>query len=129
MFVVGRTPGALEGIVAVGRSSYLNEVIEAAGGENIFRDSVAAYPKVPLEEILARDPEVIVDMGEMAQTGDVTEARKQSVVALWQRYGMLQAVKRARVFAVASDIFVVPGPRVIEAVRAFARMLHPEAGF
>ena len=127
LFVVGRTPGALENIIAVGRSSYLNEVIELAGGENVFRNSLAAYPKVSLEELLARNPEVIVDMGEMAETIGVTEERKQAVVALWQRYPILEAVKGGRVFAVASDIFVVPGPRVVEAVRAFARMLHPEA--
>jgi hypothetical protein len=30
------------------------------------------------------------------------------------------------VYAVASDIFVVPGPRIAEAAEAFERMLHPE---
>jgi iron complex transport system substrate-binding protein len=129
VFVVGRTPGRLENVIAVGKSSYLSEVIEIAGGANVFRDSIAAYPKVSLEELLARDPEVIVDMGEMAETAGVSEERKRAVVALWSRYPVLSAVKRGRVFAVASDIFVVPGPRVVEAVKAFAKMLHPEAGF
>jgi len=70
---------------------------------------------------------VIVDMGEMAQTVGVTEAQKQAVAALWHRYPVLAAARNGRVFAVASDIFVVPGPRVVEAAREFARMLHPEA--
>ncbi|HBY62597.1 MAG TPA: hypothetical protein DEH78_22475, partial [Solibacterales bacterium] len=77
MFVVGRNPGSLDGIVAVGRASYLNEIIEIAGGQNIFRDSVAPYPSVSLEEILARNPEVIVDMGDMAQTVGVTDDHKR----------------------------------------------------
>lgn len=124
VFVVGRTPGALENVIAVGKASYLNEVMEIAGGENIFRGAVAAYPKVSLEELLARNPEVIVDMGEMAETIGVTDARKRAVVALWQRYPSLDAVKRNRVFAVASDIFVVPGPRVVEAARAFEAMFE-----
>jgi ABC-type Fe3+-hydroxamate transport system substrate-binding protein len=68
-------------------------------------------------------------MGEMAQTSGVTEEQKRAVVALWNRYPMLAAVKQRRVFAVASDIFVVPGPRVVEAARAFAQMAHPEAKF
>lgn len=128
LFLVGRSPNALEGLIAVGRASYLNELIAVAGGANIFRDAPTAYPKVSLEEVLARDPEVIVDMGEMARTTGVTEADKQRVVRLWERYPSLTAVRTRRVFAVASDIFVVPGPRMVEAARQFARMLHPEAG-
>jgi len=128
MFIVGRNPGTLAGLVAVGKASYLNEVIAIAGGENVFRDSFAPYPKVSLEEVLARAPEVIVDMGDMAQTEGVTEEHKKSVIALWNRYSRIPAAEKKNVFAVASDIFVVPGPRVVEAARAFARMLHPEAG-
>jgi ABC-type Fe3+-hydroxamate transport system substrate-binding protein len=78
--------------------------------------------------MLARDPETIVDMGEMAQTVGVTESDKQRVVALWSRFPHLAAVRRKSVFAVASDIYVVPGPRMVDAAREFARMLHPEAG-
>lgn len=129
VFIVGRTPGTLDGLIAVGKTSYLNELIEIAGGVNIFRDSVAAYPKVNHEEMLSRNPEVIVDMGDMADTVGVTEAHKRSVVALWDRLASIDAVRRKRVFAVASDIFVVPGPRMVDATREFARMLHPEAGF
>jgi len=126
MFVIGRTPGALEGLMAVGPSSYLNELMEIAGGENIFEEAAAAYPKVSLEEILARDPEVIIDMGEMADTVGVSEADKRRVEALWKRYPAITAVADDRVFAVASDIFVVPGPRMVQAAQEFFRMLHPE---
>jgi iron complex transport system substrate-binding protein len=128
VFIVGRAPGRIEDLIAAGRASHLNELIEIAGGDNIFRDSPASYAKITLEELLARNPEVIVDMGEMAETVGVTEAGKRAVVALWGRYPMLAAVRRQAVFAVASDIFVVPGPRVVDAAREFARMLHPEAG-
>jgi iron complex transport system substrate-binding protein len=125
MFVIGRSPNSLDGLVAVGRASYLNEVIEIAGGENVFRDAVAAYPAVSLEEVMARNPQAIVDMGDMSDAVGVTEAHKRSVIALWDRIPNLAAVKQHRVFAVASDIFVVPGPRVIDAAKAFAEMLHP----
>ncbi len=129
VFIVGRTPGRLEGLVAAGKGSYLDEVMRIAGGANIFGDTVAPYSKVTLEELLARDPEVVVDMGEMSQTTGVTADEKRAVAALWQRYPALAAVKQHRVFAVASDIFVVPGPRVVDAAREFARMFHPEAAF
>jgi iron complex transport system substrate-binding protein len=124
MFVIGRTPNRLEGLVVVGKASYLNEIIQIAGGENVFRDAVAAYPTVSLEEVLARNPQVIADMGDMSDTVDVTEAHKREVVGLWQRMGTVEAVKQHHVFAVASDIFVVPGPRVVNAAQAFLEMLH-----
>jgi iron complex transport system substrate-binding protein len=128
VFVVGRAPGRIEELVVAGKSSYLDEVMAIASGNNIFRDTIAPYPKVTLEELLARNPEVIVDMGEMAQTTGVTERDKRAVVALWNRFPSLAAVQRRRVFAVASDFFMVPGPRVVDAAREFARMFHPEAG-
>ena len=125
MFVIGRAPNRLDGLVVAGRASYLNEVIEIAGGENVFRDAKASYPQVSLEEVLARNPEVIIDMGDMSDTVGVTAEHKNAVVALWNRIPNLAAVKQHRVFAVASDIFVVPGPRVVDAATAFAEMLHP----
>lgn len=128
VFLVGRTPGALEGLIAAGSASYLNELITLAGGENIFGGVSAPYPKVSLEEILARDPQVIIDMGEMGRTSGVSEAEKRRVVELWSRYGSLAAVRERRVFAVAADLYVVPGPRMAQAARELARMLQPEAG-
>lgn len=126
MFVIGRTPNSLDGLVVVGKATYLNEIINLTGGENIFRDAPSQYPNVSLEEVLARNPQVIIDMGDMADTINVTAEHKQQVVGMWDRMASLSAVKQHRVFAVASDIFVVPGPRVVNAAEAFFGMLHPE---
>ena len=127
MFVVARTPGSLDGLMVAGAASYLNEIIAIAGGVNVFADARAAYPKVSLEEVLARNPDVIVDMGEMADTVGVTDAQKSKVVGLWGRMASIGAVRSRRVHAVASDIFVVPGPRVVDAAEAFFTLMHPEA--
>ncbi len=127
LFIVGRTPGRIEDLIAAGGSSYLDELILIAGGVNVFHDAVAPYSKVGIEEILARDPDVIIDMGEMAQTVGITENQKRAVVALWRRYPKLKAVRANQVFAVASDVYVVPGPRVAEAAGQIAAILHPEA--
>ena len=125
MFVIGRTPNRLDGLVVVGKATYLNEIMEAAGGENIFHDAPAQYPSVSLEEVLARNPSVIVDMGDMSDTINVTPEHQRQVVDLWQRMSSIDAVKLHRVFAVASDIFVVPGPRVVNAAESFFGLLHP----
>jgi hypothetical protein len=99
MFVVGRTPNRLDGLIVVGQASYLNEIIALAGGENVFRDAVASYPAVSLEEVLARNPDVIVDMGDMADTVGVTDQHKREVTSLWERLTNVAAVKQHRVFA------------------------------
>jgi iron complex transport system substrate-binding protein len=126
MFIVGRSPNRLDGIIVVGRASYLNQVIQLAGGENVFREAVAAYPQVSLEEVIARNPDVIIDMGDMSDTVNVTDQHKREVVSLWSRLQVLSAVKHNRVFPVAADFYVVPGPRVVDAAQAMVKMLHPE---
>ena len=126
VFIVGRTPDALEGMVAVGSRNYLTEVMELAGGRNIFNDSKPPYAKISAEEILARSPQVILDMGDMSDPTGVTEEHKRSVIKLWERYPTVAAVRDKRVYAIASDIFVVPGPRVVELARELGHLLHPE---
>jgi iron complex transport system substrate-binding protein len=123
VFIVGRSPGRLDNLIAVGKGSYLNELIAIAGGVNSLATNALPYPKLSLESMLGLNPDVLVDMGDMAETVGVTEEHKRHVVDLWRR----QPALKSRVFAVASDIFVVPGPRVAEAAEAFEQMLHPEA--
>ena len=122
LFIVGRTPGRLDGMVAVGKGSYLNELIAKAGGRNLMSDSVIAYPKVSLEGVVRLRPDVIIDMGDMADTVGVTDAHKRAVVALWKSRRDIPS----QVYAVASDIFVVPGPRMAEAAHEFLRLIQGE---
>lgn len=123
LFVVGRTPGRLEGLVAVGKGSFLNELIRIAGGRNVLADSPVAYPRLSLESVHRLNPDVIVDMGDMAETTGVPASHLVAVRGLWATQSTLEAVQKGHVFAVAADIFVVPGPRIAEAAQQFANML------
>jgi iron complex transport system substrate-binding protein len=127
MFLIGRTPGTIQDLMVVGHSSFLNELITIAGGENVFQDAAAFYPRIPREEIYARRPDVIIDMGDMADTDRVTEEHKREVRKLWNALPDIPAVKAGRIYPVADDRFVVPGPRVVETARLFLEMIHPEA--
>lgn len=66
-------------------------------------------------------------MGDSTLTGAITEEHKREVIRLWDRYQTLSAVRNHRVYPVADDRFVIPGPRMVEALRIFAKLLHPEA--
>lgn len=127
MFVVGRSQGRLDGLVVVGHASFLNEVIGVAGGANVFSDALAAYPQVSMEEVIARNPEVVIDMGDMADTVAVSDQHMRDVIALWNRVSSIAAVKNHRVFAIASDMYMVPGPRVVDSARAIFDMLHGDS--
>ena len=111
-------------MIAVGRGSFLNELIRIAGGRNIFHDSPVTYPQISLETVIRLDPDVIVDMGDMSETTSVTPQQKAAVERMWKARKGVRAAQQNRIFAVAADIFVVPGPRVIDAAEAFARMLE-----
>ncbi len=127
LFIVGRSPGRLEGMVAVGKGSFLNGLIEIAGGVNALAGTPLGYPKISLEGVVAMNPDVIIDMGDMADVPRVTREHQREVAALWGNRPSLKAVKARRVYAAASEIFVVPGPRMAETAEAFEKMIHPEA--
>ena len=128
LFIVGRRPGTLSDLVAVGPGSYLHELIAIAGGTNVM--AIAGqpeYPRISMETVLRLDPEVIVDTVDM---GDDEATRRQRMpvnVRLWSRYGGLTAVKTGRVHAAANEALVVPGPRVVDAAEWVAAILRAEA--
>ncbi|HEY2380655.1 MAG TPA: helical backbone metal receptor [Terriglobia bacterium] len=120
VFVVGRTPGTVADLVVVGHVSFLNELIEFAGGTNVFSDAVISYPHVGMEDIIHRDPDVIIDMGHNEM---ISESQKADVRQIWQKYNFLRAVKRGAVFPVSADYFVTPGPRVGQAVLDIRKLI------
>ena len=105
-----------------------SSLIALAGGKNILDDAAAPYSKIGVEQILARNPDVILDMGDMAAAGSETAGRpRQDVQRLWQRFKTLKAVQQGRVYSVDSDVFMIPGPRLAEAARRIAELLFPES--
>ena len=119
LFVVGRTPGTVAGLVVVGQGSYLSEVIDLAGGINVAADAGVQYPRFSFEEVIHRDPDIILDMG---HDHIVTESEKRAVKGLWQRYSFLRAVRYDAVFPISGEYFVTPGPRVGQAVRELRKI-------
>lgn len=121
LFIVSRTPGSLNEIYTVGRQCYIGQLIELAGGENVFAEAGGVYPKVSVEEILARNPDIIIDM---SMGGAETEAQAERVRSLWEDFPSIEATRTGRIFALDSDVFIIPGPRVVKAAERLARLFH-----
>lgn len=117
-FLVSRNMGSLTDLYTIGGRSYIHDLVTRAGGDNIFGSEPATYPKVAIEEILARNPEIIIDMSH----GDAGPEEAAEVSRLWRQFPSLDAVKRGRVFAMESDVFIVPGPRIVDAAEKLARV-------
>ena len=120
VFLIGHTPGRLQGLIAGANGSYFSDLLTLVGAKDIIADSVAPYPQVTLEEIVSRNPDLILEM-----SGD-TEKAQVEAKALWQSQTTLRAVKDKHIYAVPSGPFEIPGPRVIEATRLLLHLVHPE---
>ena len=107
-------------IVTVGKGSFADDLIRLAGGENIAGKEKGVYPRLGMEEILKRSPEVIV-ISSMDPKGDY-----QKILEEWNRWKTIPAVKNGRIHLIDSDLLDRPSPRIIEGLEELARVLHPE---
>jgi iron complex transport system substrate-binding protein len=123
LLVFGRDPSSLHNIDASGGYGFLHDMLEAAGGDDVFGDIRQQSVQASTEMIIARRPDVIVELhyGEKLNPGD-TERTRQA----WNALGSVPAVRNHRVYVLVGDEFVVPGPRIVQATRELAHVLHPE---
>lgn len=113
-------------IYTVGRPTFLNEIIERAGGINIYGNLNEAWPRdaLTLEKAAYNDPEVIVIMDHHAslEPGQVLTMMASTPLANTPAY------QNGRVFFLqgqADNLFARPGPRVAEGVELLAHILFP----
>jgi iron complex transport system substrate-binding protein len=106
-------------IFTVGPGSYINDLIDIAGGANIAARAASAYPQLSAEEILRSDPEIIVLAADAYSS-------KPGDVASRQGWSIISAVKNNRIFTIDPNLINRPGPRVGEAAEAYAKLVHPE---
>jgi iron complex transport system substrate-binding protein len=105
--------------------NWMPELVEMAGGVNLFGTAGAHAPKLTWDELVTRDPEVIVAL---PCGWDIAKAR-QEMAALIQRpeWPQLRAVRDRRVFVTdGNQYFNRPGPRLVESLEILAEVLHPE---
>ena len=106
-------------IFTVGPGSYIQDLIEIAGGQNIAARAASAYPQLSAEEILRSDPEIIV-------LAAADYSAKPEQVAARTGWSVISAVKNKRIVTIAPNLINRPGPRVGEAAEAYARLVHPD---
>jgi cobalamin transport system substrate-binding protein len=116
LMVVGRRP-----LVAVGKGTYQDELIELAHGTNIAAQTGERWPNLGIEFVLEQAPDVIIDAGMGSEEMD-----RESGVAFWRSYPSLPAVREDRIYGYQAYELLRPGPRVPETFETVARYIHPE---
>lgn len=102
-----------------GSATFQDLMIELAGGENVASD-FEGWGQISLEELVVRDPEVIVfGAGPFVPT---------TVESLKERpgWGDIAAVQNDRVYGIDTDLLDLVGPRLVEGLEALAQVLHPD---
>jgi iron complex transport system substrate-binding protein len=123
LLVFERDPMTLRGLYASGGRGFLHEMLEIAGGTNVFADVQREAMQPSQETLLTRAPDVIV---EIRATGLLAVGAKSDARKAWAGLGSIPAVRNDRIYVLYGEHLVVPGPRVGQGTEAFARALHPE---
>lgn len=113
-------------LISAGEGTFVGEMLTLAGGRNIAGASKIKYPVFSLEQLLADDPEVILDA---ADPGPVSAAELLSRWGALPGAASLKALRTGRLISVGQGSFFRPGPRIIDSLEQLVDILHPaEAG-
>jgi len=118
-----RDPGVMGAFYSEGGPSYLNELIEIAGGRNLFADVPVKSFQPSLEQVLERAPEVIIEL--LPSSANTPEGIGQRMED-WQRLETLPAVRNHRVHILADDYLLVIGPRLHLVAARLAEIIRPQ---
>jgi iron complex transport system substrate-binding protein len=119
-----REAGTLRGMHACAGVGFMHDMLEVAGGTDAFADVRKQSLQLSAEMLLARAPEVIV---EVQSSAGWTAEKIEKERSVWKTLASVPAVRTGRIHILADDGLSIPGPRVADAIRLLARVLHPTA--
>ena len=107
----------------IGAKAWQSELIEIAGGTNIFGDQQIDYYQYQVEALIDRNPDVIILPGEGMGTGTASTFDAVKARPGWDT---TNAVQNNRLYQINSDIIERAGPRIADAIEQLAAFFHPE---
>ena len=107
-------------LMTAGVDTFIGQLITAAGGISIFSDVEGSWPQVSTEELISRDPDVII-----SSNSHGGELKKEDVIAR-PGWDQLTAIRNDELYLIGEDKVSRPGPRLIDGLEEVARILYPE---
>ena len=105
-------------LMSIGKNSFITELISISGGKNIFDSINADYPLVSEEEILFKNPDLIIFPSE--NLNGKTKIQNRDA---WKN---LSAVKEQKIFPLDANSITRPGSRIAESTEILLKIFHPE---
>ena len=102
-----------------GADTFIDTLITKAGGENIASELEGQYLQLSIEEILVRDPQVIL-------LGDAAYGITPESIQERSGWSNLSATINNRIYAFDDNLVSRPGPRLVDGLEQLAKLLHPE---
>ncbi len=126
VMVSSSMPGVLyivwhDPLMVAGQGTLIDDMISRAGGRNVAHD-LNGYAEMSVEAVVAANPQVIIVSNSMGEGMDAPLKFAQAD----ERLNGTDARVNNRVFPIDSDLADRPGPRAIDALEQFARLVHPE---
>ncbi len=110
----------LHPIMTVNKNTFHQDIITIAGGINMTADSRINYPRVSIEEIIRKKPEIMI-ISSMDRGGEFEKARQE-----WLKWTSIPAARDKKVYLIDSDLIDRPSPRIIDGIEEMAKLIHPE---
>jgi iron complex transport system substrate-binding protein len=102
-----------------GPGTFIDLVIQRAGGVNVASNLKDQYPQLSLEQLVVLNPDIIV-------LSDSAYGETPEKVAARAGWGTLSAVKNGRVLPFDYHLLSLPGPRLVDGLEQLVKLLHPE---
>ncbi len=107
-----------EPLQAAGPGSFIDELINLAGGENIASDAEGAYAQYDLEQLIERNPDVYL-------TSKDLETKTIESIKVRPGYSEINAIKNNRIY-ILDPLISIPGPRIVDGLEIMAKSIYPE---
>ncbi|MBI1390169.1 MAG: ABC transporter substrate-binding protein [bacterium] len=117
---LGRKEEALANLTTCGGGVYIDELVEAAGGINLFGDLKEEYPQISLESLTRRAPDIILEF--RMDAGE--QLNEQEILNDWDDAAMTPAAANHQIYLVTDSCFLIPGPRSPEAADKLFELIH-----
>ncbi|MFP4171702.1 MAG: ABC transporter substrate-binding protein [Candidatus Hydrogenedentota bacterium] len=121
--VSARSDRNLQNLPTMGADSFVSELVDIAGGANVYADAGRTYVSASKERLVMREPEAIL---EFQPGADLDEQEVERLKADWDAMPSLPAVQNGRIHVIQEEFALTPGPRVAELARLLAEILHPD---
>jgi iron complex transport system substrate-binding protein len=124
MLVIGRDAGTLRGVYVSGGIGFLHELLDVAGGDDVFGDIKREAAQPSNETMIVRAADVIIELhpGEPPAADALQKER-----ATWSLLASVPAVRTGRVHLLYGGYLLAAGPRIGRATETLARVLHADA--